>query len=927
MAPGAGGLVSQDGKVDHYRGFFPKKGSNPNDLVAFRNRQISPWNTYRVRQMQRVSIAINYTLGNQDLELDRATLVAGSRGYTFRSRHPSRALPGKDNNKISAPVEVEIASILKRQWIPKVPASSPDPRVAAAAQVSEGVLLFNLDAGGWPEVRYDNAYNFVVTGTSFLTSYYDELYTDLHLISAPTAVYCGQCQSPYYSKEIPLSAAQMVKTGSEDLRAVEGRSDVLEMGSCPDCGGAFHPAGLEGFDPNPEMRDFLGRPIMLDAPVGRPRFEADIAYEMYPENGGVRVSPSSMRRIARRKVRSLDWLEERVPNAIDEYQIYPETAQELIHQNPQLGDWGALSAYNYNYDGGLLDHHVNVDEMIELPTLRNPLGRYTMMVKDQVLKDEDLLMKATIAGEEVWCPRMQVSVGRYRLRPGELWGAGLPDGVISKQNRYNTIMAQHALVRGTLGSPSILAPNGMDMTGPEYITGYAGRVLRFNMDPTIPPDSKLAAPTIFPGVAFPSESYKELEILDKDIKEEVGPQEIDYGAAPKNITTTSGLQILGENSQTRRDPREVEYFNSLQRMWSHLLNIEWCKRTDEAMYEVAGPNNTWAVKKYSQLSLCGLTKVKAEKQAFAEKSIVARESIREAQVDGLIDISSPVIRKKILESRGLPSDLNEDSNLQIDCAEQTWTDFIDEGVVNPIDQTLENSAIRWHVFGLHLQMDEGTDLMKACRWPEVLRAIAGWEDDLASMLMIEADQLALYGQRFSSQEEAAPAYAQKVAQYQEQKLQYNQTSNAGAAIAAKGGMPPPSTVAAPMPPPEPVILPVMMQDKIFSVWMSKIQPNPDLAAFLQETVPFNEKEVAVVGFLQFRAMVEAHRQLALAPPPGPTPPGSGATMVPGDKGPAAIPGGPAPIPGTQPAPPNVPPGAAPQTNSLPEGGRTTGRLS
>lgn len=924
-----GTLVPESSRTDPFRGFFPQKNAAPNDLVAFRDRQISPWNTYRVRQMQRISIAINYTLGNQDLELDRATMVANSRGYTFRSRHPGRALPGKDNNKISAPVEVEIASILKRQWIPKVPASSPDPRVAAAAQVAEGVLLFNLDAGGWPETRYENAYNFVVTGTSFLTSFYDELYTELHTISAPTAVYCQQCQSPYYSKQIPMSAAQMLPQGSENLRPVAGQPDLLEMGGCPQCGGQFHPAGLDGFEPTPDMQDILGRPIMLDAPKGRARFEADIAYEMYPENGGVRVTPSSMRRICRRKVRSLDWLEERVPNAIDEYEIYPETAQTLIHQNPQLGDWGALSAYNYNYDGGLLDHHVNVDEMIEQPTVRNPMGRYVLMVRNQVLKDDDLLMKATIAGEEVWCPKMQVSIGRYRLRPGEIWGAGLPDGVISKQNRYNTIMAQHALVRGSMGSPSILASNGMNMSGPEYLTGYAGRVLRFEVDPTIPPDSKLAAPTIFPGVSFPSESYKELEILDRDIKEEVGPQEIDYGAAPKNITTTSGLQILGENSQTRRDPREVEYFNSLQRMWSHLLNIEWCKRTDEAMYEVAGPNNTWAVKKYSQLSLCGLTKVKAEKQAFAEKSIVARESIREAQVDGLIDISSPVIRKKVLESRGLPSDLNEDSSLQIDRAEQQWTDFIDEGVVPVIDQTLDNSAVRWHVFGLHLQMDEGTDLQKACRWSEFLRLIGGWEDDLASMLDAEAQQLAIYGQRFTSQQETAEPYAQQVLQYQQQKKQWDMDSKTGAALVAKGGQPPPPAGDAPMPPPKPIILPALIQDKISAIWQSKIQQNPDLAAFMQQTVPFNEKEVLVSGFVEFRAMVEAHRQLALNPPPGPTPPGSGATMVPGDKGggPMAIPGGPPPIPGTPSAAQQVPPGGAPQTNSLPEGGRTTGRLS
>ena len=40
-----------------------------------------------------------------------------------------------------------------------------------------------------------------------------------------------------------------------------------------------------------------------------------------------------------------------------------------------------------------------------------------------------------------------------------------------------------------------------------------------------------------------------------------------------------------------------------------------------------------------------------------------------------------MVRKKVLESRGLPSDLNEDSSLQVDRSEQQWVDFLDEGVV------------------------------------------------------------------------------------------------------------------------------------------------------------------------------------------------------------------------------------------------------
>lgn len=911
-----------------YPGFFPPKGSSPTDICAFRDRQITPFSLVRVRQMQRVSVATLYTQGEQDIELDRGSLVANTRGYTFRSRNLRPGLPASDNNKISAPVEVEVASILKRQWIPKIPPSSPDPRVAAAAQVSEAVLLYNLEAGGWGQVRYENAWNFVVTGTSYLVSYLDEVYTELQPVGSPTAVYCTECKSPFHSPDIPQEAASSLSYGSDRLapapprelggQVVPEENPYLRMQVCPDCGGELS-KNLEGFEANEEMQDFLGRPILIQAPVGRVGFEADTPYEIYLENQGLRLSPKNLRRWFRRKVRSLDWLEDHFPNAVDEYHIMPTPARQLLHENPHVGTWGNIRNLEARYDGNTFDHHVNVDEGVELPTVRNPTGRYVLCVNDQVLMDDDLLISSDIQGQKVYAPRIQLSMARFRLRAGEAMGAGLPDGVISKQNRYNTIMRQLAFTRGTMGAPMVMVPDGMEIKGPEMLAGYGSRLFRFTADPTVDPTSKLAAPTIWEGAVFPTESYRELEVLDKDIKEEVGPQEIDYGAAPKNITTTSGLQILGENSQTRRNPREDEYYGSLERMWSHIQQIEWVHRSEPAMYEVAGPNNTWAVKQYSRLSLCGLTKIKAEKSAFAEKSIVRREAMREAKVDGLLDITSPIVRRKMLEGYGLQADLNEDSTLQMDRAEQIWVDFIDKGVVPTIDETLDNHTIRWMIYGIHLQMNEGSDLMKACRWDETLRVIAGWEDDVMGMLGVELEQAAIYGERITSEEQGAEAFALKTAEFQQQKASYDAESKKGASLMEKGMTPPPSTALPPTPPPQPVVLPILMQDKIISVWQNKLQQNPELLQFLMgPAVPFGETEVLPSKWLEFRCMVESHRILQEIPRP--VPPGSGQTMIPGDKGGAGAPGAPA-------GQPPVGPGQAPQVPSLPEGGRTTGRLS
>lgn len=918
-----------------YPGFFPAKDGDPNALIAFRDRQVTPWNMVRSAQMRRAAIAYHYAAGNQDIELDKGSLVQGARGYTFRSRRLEQGLPSSDNNKISAPVEVEMASILKRQWVPKIPPTSQDPRVAAAAQVAEGVLLYILESGGWPLIRQENVHNFVVGGLSVLTSFLDLSYIELHQVGVPTAIYCLECRSPYHSQAIPPTASQLLKYGSDRLQPMpqgtigEGETEMaagsegyLRMGACPQCGGGLSENFEGGPEVNPKTVDFLGRPLMMDTPIGRQRFEADSVFEWYPENCGLRVTPQTMRRWWRRKVRSLDWLDEHVPHAIDEYGIGPEMPQKLLLENPDVGTWGTIRRYTPQYDGNLFDHHVSVDEGVELPTVRNPRGRYCMIVQNQVLLDEDLLIEGKVGGETVYAPRIQVSLARYRLRKGEIWGAGLPDGVISKQNRYNTILRQIALVRSTLGTPHILAPEGMDIRDPAMIRNYGPRLLRYVMDPGNPE----LKPTIFPGAAFPTESYRELEVLDKDIKEEVGPQEIDYGAAPKNITTTSGLQILGENSQTRRNPREDEYFASIDRMWSHLMQLEGVHRNEEALYEVAGPNNTWAVEKYTNLSLCGLVKVRSEKQAFAEQSIVRRESMREAKTDGLLDVTSPVVRREMLKGYGLSGSLNEDSSLQMDRADQLYIDFLDKGEVPIADETLDNHAIRWLVYGLHLLENEGVDVQKAVRWPEVLRVIAGWEDDLQGMLATEAESLQLYGRRFTSEQdpEYAAAFAQQKVDFVKKSQAYAAQTKQGESALRQTGQAPPPSAPPPVEPAPPAILPALMQDKIFAVWLSKLKmppegTAPDLPQFLAgPPVQVGERQVSPMGFLKFRALAEAHRQLMLkAMPPAP---GSGATGIPGDKGSPTGPLGSAPGP-------EVPPGAAPQVPSLPEGGRTTGRLS
>jgi hypothetical protein len=888
---------------------FPKIEDGEEGAIDFRNHHFAEYNTYRIRQMQRIVRAIFYDLGRQWIELDtQLSAGEGGRGYHFREQQGSAGvdMPRPVTNHVAPAIDVEFATLAKRQWQPKIPTFSRDPRMEAAAKVANEVLSDRLKKLGWDDLRDRHIRNMITMGTSILKSYWDESFYETSWVSEQEAAVCNQCHRMFASKEVPAGLPEHWAEG-KDYADFEETPDTVELGNCPNCG-STDIGPLELDEETSHQTDMFGRPLGRNVPKGNTAIEVLTPFEYYPQNCGIFHTSQSVKMHGVSKIRSLDWVEEHYPEYAD--QIEPEDPVELLRDHPILGEWDYMGRYDVGLDAGVLDQHVRVYEMYQEPTYRFPKGRAIVIIgktQNLVVENGDLIKEVTGADGKTACvPKVCFASAVWKPREGEFWGKSLVDDLISPQNRINGIDAQVIEARERMGSPNLIVPEDADLQGPESRSGYgSAKLFTYNLSALNPS----AKPEVFGSILMPSGVYQERQGVLQDMTKIIGPADIEIGEAPRNVTTTSGLQILGEQAERRRGTREREITSSIQKVWEHQLQLLWVLRVDTDYYEAETPDGSWELKQYTRDHIKGQTKVIVEKQAYIDRSIVMREAAREAMVDGLYVLDSPLAKKKLLELRGLPTDVNEDTSLQIDHAKRIWADFVDEAKIPVVDQSIDNPSIRFQVLGTMLLQDEGKTISDHCLWPAILLKIAGWEEDLMMMDQQDAMVRQTYGGE-PPPEVANEQYAklkiahqQALVGYQQQMQTLEMMKNAGAPI-PQG--PPPMP---PQEPPAPVFIPRQLETRIYMVWQSMIKQHGGLNAEITDAAVKrmqNPMEFAaeVDNFLKFRAVVEAYRLLgqpSVAPgstpgqpgamPPPPSPGAGGPQQPPAPPSPAQPPGG------------------------------------
>lgn len=710
--------------ADYKRVPFPTLDATSEEILAYRDRHFNMESFYRCRIMERASQNIHYVLGRQWIELDTSLIADGSRGYVFRDLPHDEAnpIPRPVTNMIAPAVEAEVASLGKRELTAKVVPTSSDPRIESAARLANEILEDRLHQLNWPAVREELAYDFIVTGLAILKSYWDRSWSDYEVVGSEFSQACPQCNIKLATNKIPSELAPEVQFGSELLTPVDADSDLLEMQVCPKCGGS-----LQAYSPSLEEAytesDVFQRPMGQTRPKGQTALEVVSMFDFFPENSGVGVTPDTCRVWGQCSVRSLDWIEERYPDFFPE--VAPEDPTELLRWHPQFGEWSHLGRFDYSLDSSIYDNHSRVYELYQDRSWKNPLGRLLIVVgKDLIVENTTLYTEIQLEdGKTKVVPRVKFCAATFKRRRGEFWGHTFVEDLISPQNRLNGMDSQIVDARERMGSPHWLFPDGAEVSGPEWDEAYgSGKFLYWTPDPTNP----TIAPQKFGDVLMNTGIYQERDRVVADMKTLAGPQDVELGEAPKNITTTSGLQLLNEAAERRRGPRERSLHQIFQQAWEHQLQLVWAFRDTPDTYEYSKDGITLS-REYTNSDILGQCKVKVEKQGYVDRSLYQKEATREAQMDGLINANSVVAKQRILELRGLPTNINEEIDYQVLKAKQQWVRFAENGEVPQIDRTLDDPAVRFEVLKTQLLTDQGDKLAVAAGWPMAAPMLANWQ--------------------------------------------------------------------------------------------------------------------------------------------------------------------------------------------------------
>lgn len=762
-------------------------------------------------------------------------LVAGASGtYHFRevNRKSSTAFRRPVENYIGVGVDNEVSRLGRKEYVSDVQADRQEPELRAAARTAQNVLMSDLEKAMWADERESIIFDLVVTGTGAAHSYWDETTTDPSVIASPDAAWCPECSRTIASRKVPLDTLLRGRVDPElgqmpfnhletaEQIAAPGEPPALSLNVCPTCD---VPVPLQPFSPSVEeveqIIDTFARPLGLVLPRGQGRIEADHPWEVFPENGG-RVEPHKCRVWGLEKIRDMEWARSHVPEEFAE-RLEAEEPRELMRRDPTLGD-DAFSGLGYSDNEDIYQNHVAVKELcvepIKLPGLE--MGRYIMVIGDWVCLNKPLIVEIeTPSGEKKGIARMKHAAARYKRIPGEFWGRSLVDDALPINRRLNEILAQMGDIREK-GIPFVALRKGDQIFLRQDNTGSMNIVEFESLDDQWDPRK-----SIVNGQPLTGNSYMaEYEACKQAIQTTLGPGPVEQGLNAPGTNTVGQLQIQSEEVKQKRASAERGLVTLYETLFKHRLETEWAFRKETEEWEVEDAEGTYARESYTGEDLLGQTNVTVTAKASFEKTVFQSAAVSDAIKTGLLDISNPVARDMALEIMGIPK-INEQESVQIQRANQNWSEFARAGTVPTIDPDLHDSWIRFQVLGKRWEGDEGVDLQQRAQWDGVLAGIAGWERRLAQAEEQDVAQRAIY-------EGQPPDQWMRI--YTEGKSLADAANKASADLArasAEAGLPaaPP---AAPQnftaPPQTGAFLPEQIEGRLLTVWqgMLGVPPSP-----------------------------------------------------------------------------------------------------
>ena len=635
----------------------------------------------------------------------------------------------------------------------------PDVTTRQGAKLGTDMNRHRLREMGWEQQSWLMYYHMPLYGGAWIKSEWDQPYDKTVMVPVQTAMACprhkafgdpggpqpegvrGECDFVLANPTVDPKAGPAPWLGS-----VANPTDQ-PVSRCPHC--PDHPE-LQPFKPSMQeasgLLDSQGQPMGVKRPLGDWQITIKNPRDMFERDMGMSTQWGQINEWVEVATQPLDYLGARWPHTAGE--VKPEKAALLAKYHPVAG---APDVMHSILDAKLFREHTRLKqwhkepwhESLQLKSGKRSYsedlneGRSLVLAGDTLLSDEPFMIDSPVKpGEKV--PRVHMEYVPWELRDGglRLQGLGLWENMFDAQDSSNEARSQTQAVRQRIAVPLYAVLRAWNMRIVAARGGLPGRFAEFDPDPDGGP-GQLQMPTLFNNDTIDSGVAQEMQDALSYIERVSGKVEVEKGNVPPGVQAALAIRMLKAAASEGRQPRVDRINQALKRIFQHgaLLQSNMYTEPREFKFDGEDGEERWASAKGLDLEFQTDVEIEAE-PSFDEKA-QNQETVRALIDTGLLDPNaSRLQRRKILVHMDTPKDLLEDEKLQEAAAQREWMAFRDEGRGPRVDPGLDSHGDHFEEHGNRCQTEFFRDLEERCDWDGALEILAGnWKQNLMGLAM------------------------------------------------------------------------------------------------------------------------------------------------------------------------------------------------
>jgi hypothetical protein len=555
-------------------------------------------------------------------------------------------------------------------------------------------------------------------------------------------VRCKSCALTLSSPVLPGGLKDSVMRAAPNAQGVQWRhenedeEDVepqYRADRCFRCSGQF-----DSYTPTREVyekrKDDLGRPLFQEASEGEEKTGVVSPYSFFPGNQGIGYQKhADMEEYAIRTPRTIPYFKSHYANG---HLVECGRDPEIFRHHPQVNQFGLAYALDNVWDNHNCEDRYVLKAGVD-PDY--PRGRMVIMAGRTLLFDGELFMPGTDV------PWYDIAVAQWELLENEIWGKPLAIDMFSVQDNINSGLSLAMDIMYKWVSPKMVLPLGADLQfkGGEG-SRYQGDI--WTMDTRTLPTEALGKYPMFFGNEGNVGSLWQMWDRDREyVADASGARAAEIGNVSGEEMNYSALVFAASKSATRRKPRN----EGLRRLKRHIfkgrLRLIAANYDEERLIHYRDDANRWQVAQIRGFALQNQTDVGFEDDPIVESGVALRASIEQARTMGTLRVAAEggswETDRKINRAIGLPEDLAEATNNQLDQASTEWRAFFEDeaGFAEPfVDREADDHLIHWQRHSHDLQGREAEDLKvelnktrlpsgEPLSWAAVLRMVWQWE--------------------------------------------------------------------------------------------------------------------------------------------------------------------------------------------------------